>query len=201
MDGAMGSPVAQIGMPLAAGYAGSRGGAGGVNAALNTSQYMMRQAADKRVREMFGEMGPYDDPSQSVTAAGAGTTPPEATRVGDYMDQLSNLGAAGGMAAMPTVVRGLTSLHNTTTKYEQPDFDIDQGNILNTRTGDVSGIAPAQQAALDETERYNTSRMDVNTARISELGSREELTGERVDTEVSKQELSSALIQKIEAEI
>jgi hypothetical protein len=175
----------------------------------------MRQAADKRVRDFFGEQGPYSEPGQEVNAAGAGTTPPEASRVGDYMDQLNALGAQGGMAAMPTVVRGLTSMNNTLTKYEQPrevdgslmsssgevlgtapvrdPYRQGDGNIYSTTTGE-SAVSAAEVARQAQNQPY----ADI---RVSELGARKGLADERSATERSKQAFSEAKISKILAEI
>ena len=213
MDSAMSSPITQLAAPAAAGYIGTRpGGSGGVSSALNTSQYLMRQAADQRVREMFDEMGNYEEPSQDVTAAGAGQTPREASRVADYMDMMNKSVAAGGLAAFPAATRGMTSMHNTLTRYEQPrevsagsslmdsgggvlgtapQTVIDEGNII--QGGEVTGMAPAQAAELQEAGRYND-------ARIQELGARTDLGGERSLTEQSKRSLNAARVSKLVTE-
>lgn len=196
MDSAMSSPVTQIAAPFAAGLAGSRGGGAGVNAALNTAQFLQRQAADKRIRELFAEQQPYSEPGQNVAAAAAGSTPKAATRVGSYIDNLNRTVAQGGMAALGPAMRAMTSLHNTTTRYEQPQ--VDEGNII--QGGAVTGIAPAQAAKLDQDRKYNQSRTDLNRERIQEVAARTGLTEQKVTTEGVRRSEMRTRIEKIQAE-
>jgi len=151
----------------------------------------------------------------NVTAASAGSTPPDIDQIQSTMNLAKQTVAAGGMKTIPSFLSAATRLADMATKYEQPvkvdgslmsrggevlgtapvrdPYRVQGGNVLDTTTGEAS-MAPAQQADLARKTRLDNTR-------IQEILGRDKLNTKRGTTEDLRAQKMEVEIQRIVDEI